>query len=122
MSDNTLFELTLFDPENSLISLLESRDIKIRKLPVTRKFVVALDETIEIVGSDDNEALNRNLASIFIEWLKNKKYRKIQGQLKDSSIVYISDNNIEEIKKILKIVLKITAFDPEYNNQIINKR
>ncbi|MBV1920110.1 MAG: hypothetical protein KUG73_05475 [Pseudomonadales bacterium] len=122
MSDNTLFELTLFDPENSLISLLESRNIKIRKLPVTRKFVVALDETIEIVGSDDNEALSENLASIFIEWLENKKYRKIQAQLKDSSIVYINDTTIEEIKKILKIVLKITAFDPEYNNRILNKQ
>ncbi len=121
MSKNKLFELSLFDPENTLVSLLEKRGIEFEKVPVTRKFAVAMDETIEVFGNDNSDNTIKNLASIFIEWLKSKPYRKLQAQLVDGSIVYIHEYDVEETINILKTSLKITAFDPEYNNQILSK-
>ncbi|WP_432473523.1 hypothetical protein [Amphritea sp. HPY] len=121
MNKSTLFELTLFDPENTLIALLEKRGIEFRKVPVTRKFVVAMDETVEVVSSDNSEALIENLVSVFIEWLEEKRYRKLQVQLVDGSIVYIDECDIEGVTSILKNSLKVSAFDPEYNNRILNK-
>jgi len=121
MNKNTLFELTLFDPENTLIALLEKRGIDFRKVPVTRKFVVAMDETVEVVSSDNSESLIEHLVLIFIEWLKQKPYRKMQVQLVDGSILYIDESDIEGATHILKSSLKVSAFDPEYNNRILNK-
>ncbi len=122
MNKNTLLELTLFDPENTIIALFEKRDVEFRKVPLTRKFVVAMDETIEVVCNDNNEILIENLALIFMEWLKEKQYRKLQAQLVDGSIVYIDEYDIEVVTNILKSSLKVTAFDPEYNNQILHKQ
>jgi len=122
MNKNTLFELALFDPENTLIALFEKRDIEFRKVPVTRKFVVAMDETIEVVSNDNSEILIENLVLIFMEWLKEKRSRKLQAQLVDGSIVYIDEYDIEGVTNILKSSLKVTAFDPEYNNRILNKQ
>ena len=122
MSKKRLFELSLFDPENTLLSLLEKREIVFEKAPVTRDFVVAMDETIDVLVGDDRESLIENLVEIFLEWLSLKPHRKVQAQLVDGSIVYIMhDKNVNEIINILKITLKITAFDPQYNNQILNK-
>jgi len=121
MNQNTLFELVLFDPENTLVSLLEKRDIEYEKLSVTRNFVVAMDETIVVLANDDRECVIENLVSVFIEWLSLKQFRKLQAQLLDGSIVYIQEFDTEEHRNILKNALKITAFDPEYNNQILNK-
>lgn len=121
MNENTLLELTLFDPENSLIALFQRQDVEFLKVPATRKFVVAMDQTIEVVSKDNNEALIENLVLIFIEWLKKKRYRKLQAQLVDGSVVYINEYDIEGVTSILKSSLKVTAFDPEYNNRILNK-
>jgi hypothetical protein len=121
MNENTLFELTLFDPENTLVALFERQEITFRKLPVTRKYVVAMDETIEVACNDDSETLIKNLALIFIEWLEEKQYRKLQALLVDGSIVYIDENDFDSVTSILKSSLKVTAFDPEYNNRILNK-
>ena len=122
---NTLLELTLFDPDNTLIALLERQDIEFRKVAKTRKFVVAMDQTIEVVSSDNNELQTQNLIEslvlIFVEWLKDNQYRKLQAQLVDGTIVYIDENEIEGIANILKNSLKVTVFDPEYNNRILNK-
>lgn len=122
MNKDTLLELTLFDPENTLIALLEKRDIEFRKVPAKRKFVVAMDETIEVVSNDNNEILIENLVLIFMEWLKEKQYRKLQVQLVDGSTVFFDEHDIEGATKILKSSLKLTAFDPEYNNRILNKQ
>ena len=121
MNENTLFELTLFDPENTLIALLKKRDIEFRKVPVTRQFVVAMDETVEVVRTDTPEILIESLVSVFIEWLKEKQYRKMQVQLVDGSTVYIDENAIEAATYILNNSLKVSAFDPEYNNRILNR-
>lgn len=121
MNKSTLFELVFFDPENTLIALFEKRDIELRKVPVTRKFLVAMDETVEVVSNGNSEILIENLALIFIEWLKDKRYRKLQAQLLDGSIVYIDEYDIEAVTNILKNSLKVSAFDPEYNNRILNK-
>ena len=121
MNENTLFELALFDPENTLIALLEKRDIEYRKVPATRKFVLAMDETVDVVSTDNNEILIENLVSIFMGWLKEKSYRKMQVQLVDGSTVFIDVNDLEGTTNMLKKSLKVTAFDPEYNNRILNK-
>lgn len=121
MNTDTLFELVLFDPENTVVSLLEKRDIEFRKQPVTRQFVVATDETIEVIGTDNPEILIENLVSIFVEWLEGKQNRKLQAQLVDGSIVYIDKNDTDGVTYILKNALKVTAFDPEYNTRIGNK-
>ena len=121
MNKKTLFEIALFDPENTLIALFEKRDIEFRKVPRTQKFVVAMDETIEVVSSDNHEILIENLVLIFIEWLTKKPHRKLQAQLVDTSIVYIDQRDSEGITHILKNLLKVTAFDPEYNNRILKK-
>ncbi len=122
MNKKTLFELALFDPENTLIALLEKWDIEFRKVPVTRKFVVAMDETIEVISNENRECLVENLVLLFMEWLKEKRYRKLQAQLIDGSTVFIDEHDIEGATNILKTALKVTAFDPEYNNQILNKQ
>jgi len=121
MNKNTLFELTLFDPDNTLVALLEEQNIEFRKVPVARKLVVAMDETIEIVSHDNSETLIESLVAIFVEWLKENQYRKLQAQLIDGSIVYIDEFDTEDASNILSCVLKVTAFDPEYNNRILNK-
>lgn len=125
MNKSTLFELTLFDPENSLIKLLEQRDIEYRTLPVTRTFVVATDATVEVLGGDNSDAqieeMIENLALIFIEWLKGKRNRKLQVQLVDGSTVYVDEQDSEAAIGIVKNALKISAFDPEYNVRIINR-
>jgi len=121
MNKNTLFEIALFDPENTLITLFEKRYIEFRKVPVTRKFVVAMDETIEIVSNDNSKVMIENLVLIFMDWLKEKQYRKLQALLVDGSILYIDEYDVEGAINILKSSLKITAFDPEYNNRILNK-
>ena len=121
MNKSTLLELTLFDPDNTLIALLEQRDIAFRKLPVTRKFVVAMDQTVKILSQADTEALIGNLALIFIEWLQQKRYRKVQVQLVDGSTLYIDEYDVDVVCSILKNSLKVSAFDPEYNNRILNK-
>lgn len=121
MSNNTLFELVLFDPEHTLIAMLEKQEIVFRKIPVTQKFVVAMDETIEVVSNENNETLVENLVLIFIKWLKENQSRKLQALLVDGSIVYIDEYNIESVANILKNSMKVTAFDPEYNNRILNK-
>lgn len=121
MNKSTLFELTLFDPENSLIALLEQRGIEFRKVPVTRKFVVATDETVELLCGDNRDALIDSLVLIFIEWLKGKQNRKLQVQLVDGSIVYVDEGDSEVVTNIVKNALKVSAFDPEYNVRIINR-
>ncbi len=121
MNKHTLFEIALFDPENTLITLFEKRGIEFRKVPVTQKFVVASDETIEVVSNDNDQILIESLVLIFMEWLKQKPYRKLQAQLVDGSIVYIEEYDIEGVTHILKNLLKVTAFDPEYNNKILNR-
>lgn len=121
MNKNILFELALFDPEGTLIALLAKQNIVFRKLAVTRKFVVAMDETIEIANSGNSEALIETLVLIFMTWLEEKRYRKLQALLVDGSTVIIEKNDIEGASSILQSSLKITAFDPEYNNRILNK-
>lgn len=121
MNKNTLFEIVLFDPENTLITLFERRGIEFRKVAVTQKFVVATDETIEVVSTDNSEILIENLVLIFMKWLKDKPFRKLQAQLVDGSIVYIEEYDSEGVTNILKSLLKVTAFDPEYNNKILNR-
>ena len=121
MKENTLFELTLFDPDHTLIAKLESRKIVYKKVPATRKFVVALDETIKIISNDNNVALMKSLVLIFEEWLEENQYRKLQVQLHDGSIKYVSDYDSEGAIDILKNAVKISAFDPEYNNRILNR-
>lgn len=121
MNDNILFELTLFDPENTLIALLKKRDIEFRKVPEPRQFVVAMDETVEVVRADTPEILIESLVSVFIEWLKEKQYRKLQVQLVDGSTVYIDENDTRGAINILNQSLKVSAFDPEYNNRILNR-
>lgn len=121
MTKGVLFKLALFDPDNTLITMLEKFQVEFQKLPVTQKFVVATDETIEINQSEDNKCLIDNIASILINWLNDKMDRKLQAQLIDGSIVYINNSKVEETKKILSNSIVITAFDPEYNNRIINR-
>ena len=121
MNEDVLFEVTLFDPDNTLIAMFEKQNIEFRKVPALRKFVVATDETIAIVSSDNDNSLIDNLALIFMEWLKQKLYRKLQVQLIDGGIVYIDKFDCESVTNILKNALKVTAFDPEYNNRILNK-
>ncbi len=121
MNKSTLFELALFDPDNTLISLLEKRDIEFQKVPTTQKFVVAMDETIKVDSQGNNDALIENLVLIFLVWLKENPSRKLQVQLVDGSIVYIDENDINGVSNILKSAMKVTAFDPEYNNRILNK-
>ena len=121
MHKKILFELALFDPDNTLITLLEKQHIEFQKVPITRKFVVAMDESIEIISNDNIETLIENLVIIFMAWLKEKPYRKLQTQLVDGSIVYIDKYDIESATNIVKNALKVTAFDPEYNNRILNK-
>lgn len=120
MNENTLFELTLFDPKNTLISRLEKQNIEFTKVPVTRNFVVAMDETIEIISSDNKQALIDNLVLIFRDWLKENSYRKLQALLVDASVVTIENYDIKGVASILQRSLKVTAFDPEYNNRILN--
>lgn len=122
MNKNTLFELTLFDPANTLINLIEKQNIEYTKIPKTQKFVMATDETIEIVNQGSSEKLIENIGLIFIEWLNEKQCRKVQVQLVNGSIVYIEEYEIKGVINILKHSLKVTAFDPEYNNQILNKK
>ncbi|WP_293269110.1 hypothetical protein [Neptunomonas sp.] len=120
MNKNILFEIALFDPDNTLTLMLQQRDVEFRKVAITQKFVVALDETIEVISNDNNEPLIEKLVSIFIEWLKEKPYRKLQAQLVDGSIVYIDECDIEGTARLLKSTMKVTAFDQEYNNRILN--
>ena len=121
MNDNTLFELTLFDPENTLIALFEKREIEYRKIPATRKYVVAMDEAVEVVSTDNREILIENLVSVFVAWLTENRYRKLQVQLVDGSTVYIDKKDTQGAINILDQSLKVTAFDPEYNNRILSK-
>ena len=69
MNKNTLFEIILFDPDNTLITLLEKQDIEFRKVAVSQKFVVATDETIEIVSKDNSEIIIESLVSIFMKMI-----------------------------------------------------
>ncbi len=122
MSKTALFELALFDPENTLVSLLEKRNITFEKVLAARKFAAAMDETVMVFNNDSSESMVESLVSIFVEWLEAKQHRKIQAQLIDGSILYVHEYSVEEIAKILNSSLKITAFDPEYNNLILNNR
>jgi len=121
MNENTLFELALFDPDHTLIALLKRRDIEFRKIPVIHKFVVAMDETIEVVSNENNDVLIENLTLIFVQWLNENQYRKLQALLVDGSTVYIDEDDIKGVANILKSSMKVAAFDPEYNNRILNK-
>lgn len=121
MNKNTLFEIILFDPENTLITLLEKQNIEFRKLTTSHKFLVATDKTISIVSKENNEVLIKSLVLIFMEWLKMNQDRKLQAQLIDGTIVYIVEHNIEANTNILNNLLKVNAFDPEYNNRIRNR-
>ena len=120
MNKRTLFEIVLFDPENSLLAVLEMRDIEFEIAPATRSFVVAMDETIRIVSSDSEENTIENLSLAFTEWITAKRHRKLQVQLVDGSILYIHEHDSEAVANVLKTALKVTAFDPEYNNQILH--
>lgn len=121
MTKNTLFELTLFDPDNTLIALLKEQNIAFQKVPSTQKFLVATDETVELINQKNNEALIESLVLIFVTWLTDKPFRKLQVQLVDGSTVYLNEHNNERVAKILKNTLKVSAFDPEYNNKIRNR-
>lgn len=122
MNKHTLFEIDLFDPEHSLLALLEMRDIEFEKAPASRNSVVAMDETIIIVSNDSEENTIENLSLAFTQWITAKRHRKLQVQLLDGSILSIHEHDIEGVAKILKTALKITAFDPEYNTQILNSQ
>jgi hypothetical protein len=50
MNQNTFFEVTLFDPDHNLIAMFVKAEIEFRKVPVERKLVVALDETIKVAN------------------------------------------------------------------------
>jgi hypothetical protein len=121
MNKNTLFEIVLFDPENTLIALLEKQDIKFQKIGKSQKFVVATDETIEIVSRENNDILIESLVSIFMTWLNKKPHRKLQAQLVDGSILYIDKYDSKGNTDIINRLLKVNAFDPEYNTRIINR-
>lgn len=121
MNKSTLFEIVLFDPENTLITLLEKQDIKFQKVASLQKFVVATDETIKIIKQEDCKILIESLVLIFMEWLNEKQFRKLQAQLVDGSIVYIEKNDNEANTSILNNLLRVNAFDPEYNNRIQNR-
>ena len=120
MNENTLVELTLFDPENTFIGLLEKQKVSYRKVPATHQFVVATDETIEIVSSDNRKALIENLSLVFMAWLEEKNGRKLQALLVDGSTVTIERNAIKTAYSIIQNSLRITVFDQEYNNRISN--
>lgn len=121
MTKNTLFELTLFDPDNTLIALLKEQNIAFRKVPNTQQFLVATDETIELINQKNTEALIESLVLIFVTWLKDKTFRKLQVQLVDGSTVYLNEYDDEKVVNLLKNTLKVSAFDPEYNNKIRNR-
>lgn len=121
MNEKILFELALFDPDNTLMALLEKHNIEFRKVTKTQKFVVAMDETVKVFNKEHNEILVENLVLIFKEWLEGKRYRKLQALLVDGSTVYIDKGNNDNVANILNNSLKITAFDPEYNIHIQNK-
>lgn len=121
MQENILFEITLFDPERTLINKLEKLGIAYRKVPVTQKFLVAMDETIFVIHNNNSASLIVKLVHIFQEWLNENQSRKLQVLLVDGSTVYIEANDSEGVINILQNSLKISAFDPEYNNQIINR-
>ena len=121
MNKNTLFEIVLFDPENTLLALLEKQDINFKKVGKSQNFLVATDETIEIVSKENNEILIENLVLIFMMWLNKKPHRKLQAQLVDGSILYIDKYDSKGNTDILNRLLKVNAFDPEYNNRIINR-
>jgi hypothetical protein len=52
------FEVTLFDSDHTLIAMLEKVEIEFRKVPVERKLVVALDETIKVANIGNHELLH----------------------------------------------------------------
>jgi hypothetical protein len=121
MSENILFQLILFDPDNTLIALFNKQKIKFRRVPITQNFVVATDETVEVLSNANSDILIESISLIFTEWLKEKQYRKLQAQLVDGSIAYIDEFDVETASNIIRNSMKISAFDPEYNNRILNK-
>lgn len=121
MNESALFQLVLFDPENTLITMFNKQGINFRRVPVTQKFVVATDETVEVLSNANGNILVESISLIFAEWLKEKQYRKLQAQLVDGSIAYIDELDVEAASNIIRNSMKISAFDPEYNNRILNK-
>ncbi len=118
MSSNILLTIDVFDPEESLVALLDSGGFKFMYRDKNPAVKIANDRTLDVVGAAGDSSQVYALSSLLVEWLAASAYRKIQVQMKDCSIVYLEAYSVEEVAKILPNAIKVTAFDPEYNNMI----
>lgn len=122
MNKKIMLSIAVFDPEGSLVNLLNNRGVEFNYQAKNAQVKVAMDETLDVVGSINNEETISILASIFVEWLQDKQYRKMQVQMSDGSIVFLEGYDAEGAANILNDSIKVTAFDPEYNKLVIRHR
>jgi len=118
MNENTILAIDVFDPEETLITLLKNEGVEFKPRAKHPAVKIAKDETVDIIGNSHDASQISVLAAIFVEWLVANDGRKMQAQMKDCSIIYLEGYAVEDVIKILTHTIKVIAFDPEYNHSI----
>jgi len=119
MNTNNVLTIDIFDPEETLVALLENGGVEFEYKAKNPAIKIARDRSINIRGNSRDLSHIAKLATVFVKWLEADSDRKIQAQLHDCTIIYLEGRSIEDITAILKNTLKLIVFDLEYNNAII---
>jgi hypothetical protein len=71
--------------------------------------VVNASETIEIIKALGGASVIPALATVLVQWLKNKSSRKIILQTKENEVIHLDGYSVKEIETILQKAKNLTV-------------
>jgi len=80
--------------------------------------IVNSSEVIEIIKAVGGASIIPALATVIVQWLKNKSSRKIILQTKDKSVIHLEGYSIKEIEGFLETAESITVLQKEPDEEV----
>ena len=103
---------------DEFIELLNDNSIKYQRVQWPPGTILAGPQTIEILTALSGLALFPSVASILVQWLKNRSSRRVTITTEDGKTISIEGCTLKEIEKLLKSADSIQIIQTKPDKEI----
>lgn len=110
MSNETIRVKFFKNGSEEFFSLLEDSKIETQKRQAFPPGTIVMSgEYVEIIKAIGGASIIPSLATIIVQWLKNRASRKIMIQTKNKEVIHIEGYSVKQVEQVLETAEKITV-------------